>query len=76
MRAMVPGIAARIRAQTAAWRLAASQSEREARAMEAARQLDADEVGRRADRRRQEREAHATADSPATDATGGEISNR
>ena len=55
------GMAARIRAQLAEWRLIGGRSEREARAIEAARQLDADEVGRRADRRRLEREGRAAA---------------
>ena len=49
------GIAAWIGARLAEWIIARSSLEQEARALDAARQLDADEVGRRADRRRQER---------------------
>lgn len=51
------GIAARIRAQTAELKLRLSQREQETAALEGARQLDADEIGQRADRRRAEREA-------------------
>ena len=53
------GMVGRIRAQLAEWRLIGGLAEREARALEAARQLDADEVGRRADRRRLKREGGA-----------------
>lgn len=63
MRLAMPGVVGRIRAQVAEWKLTRSQSEQEALAMDAARQLDADEVGRRADQRRQEREARASAGS-------------
>jgi|APDOM4702015248_1054824.scaffolds.fasta_scaffold779477_1 hypothetical protein len=58
------GIWGRIRAQNAAWKLARSQREEAERALERARQLDADEVGQRADRRHSEREAAVDAQGP------------
>lgn len=48
-------IAGKVRAQVAEWRLGASRSEADERALAAARELDADEVGRRADARAAER---------------------
>lgn len=62
------GIAARIRAQMAEWSLVRSQGDEQDKALESARQLDADEVGRRADRRQAEREAPvdpAASDEPS-----------
>lgn len=61
---MWTGIVGRIRTQLAASDLARRASEREQRELETARQLDADEVGRRADEHRVEREAQAQSDSP------------
>lgn len=54
---MISGMAGRIRAEVAGWDLARKASEREQRELMLARQLDANEVGRRADARRTERES-------------------
>jgi hypothetical protein len=50
------GAAGRVRAIVAELKMRLSAADREQRALERARQLDAEEVGRRADRRQAERE--------------------
>ena len=54
---LINGAAGRVRAKISELKLSTSQGEQEARDLEHARQLDADEVGRRADRARLERQA-------------------
>lgn len=54
---LITGIAGRIRAQVAGWDLVRNAWEQEPRQLELARQLDANEVGRRANARRIERES-------------------
>ena len=54
---LINGAAGRVRARISELKLSTSQTEQEARDLEHARHLDADEVGRRADRARQERDA-------------------
>ena len=60
---MWTGIVGRIRTQLAASDLARRAAEREQRELETARELDADEVGRRADAHRVEQEAQAQSNS-------------
>lgn len=60
---MQTGITAWISEKLARWFFARSWAEREARALDAARHLDADEVGQRADRRRSEPHAGAAGDA-------------
>ena len=61
-----PGAGPQVRARIAALKQQLSLLNRQADAEEAARRLDADEVGQRADRRKAEREAAAdrSRDSP------------
>lgn len=54
---LINGAAGRVRARISELKLSTSQSVQEARDLEHARHLDADEVGRRADRAQLEREA-------------------
>ena len=60
---MWTGIVGRIRTQLAALDLTQRAAEREQRELETARELDADEVGQRADAHRVEQEAQAQSDS-------------
>lgn len=65
MRGMLQtGIAARLRAQMAEWNLVRSQREHADTALEGARQLDADDVGRRADVRQLEHETQVDRPGP------------
>ena len=60
---MWDGLVGRIRTQLAGWDMARTSAQREQRELETARELDAAEVGRRADARRVEREAQRKSDS-------------
>lgn len=61
------GIVGRIRTQLAEWDIVRSAADREQRALESARQLDAAEVGRRADARSVEGEPPGKLTRPSRD---------
>lgn len=62
---MWEGIVGRIRTQLAEWDIVKSAADREQRALDSARQLDAAEVGRRADARSVEGELPGTLARPS-----------
>jgi len=64
---MWEGIVGRIRTQLAEWDIVKSAADREQRALDSARQLDAAEVGRRADARSVGGEQPGTLGRPSRD---------
>jgi len=64
---MWEGIVGRIRTQLAEWDIVQSAADREQRALDSARQLDAAEVGRRADARSVEGELPGKLARPSRD---------